>query len=417
MSDGQGNGLENHDGRSELPLSDLRVLDLTGSYAGPTATMLLADMGASVIKVEDPHGDDTRRWGPPFVNGASTWFLSANRNKRGICLDLKTPEGAEFLHQLLATSDVLITSFNPAKLDRLGLSPDAVTQRHPDLVYCLISGFGLDGPDSALSGYDLIAQARSGLMSVTGPSPDSPQRVSTALSDSVAGLVASFAIACAVYRQRRTGLGDVVDISLLDSALFLMAPRVAAFLAGAEEPRPCGATDSVLTPYQSFATKDRPIVVAAGNDLMWQRLCSVLGDDALGADPELASTEGRQRNRPKVINAIAEHLVRRPAADWLARFAKVGVPSSAIHTLTEVVHDPQLEYRESIIKADHPTAGPTEMVGPPWRLLSHPSRDIRLPAPGLGEHTDDVLAELSRDGLGRGLLHSNGEHPTPQPRD
>ncbi|MDQ2636085.1 MAG: CoA transferase, partial [Actinomycetota bacterium] len=158
-------------------------------------------------------------------------------------------------------------------------------------------------------------------------------------------------------------------------------------------------------------------VVAAGNDLMWQRLCSVLGDDELAANPELASTEGRQRNRSEVINAIAEHLRRRPAADWLARFAKVGVPSSAIHTLTEVVHDPQLEYRESIIKADHPIAGPTEMVGPPWRLLSHPSRDIGLPAPGLGEHTDDVLAELSRVTRRRDLPHPNGEHRNPRPRD
>ncbi|BBY83076.1 CoA transferase [Mycolicibacterium pulveris] len=397
MSVGQEKGLEDQSDDRNLPLSDVRVLDLTGSYAGPTATMLLADMGASVVKVEDPHGDDTRRWGPPFVNGASTWFLSANRNKRGVCLDLKTSEGAEALQRLLAASDVLITSFNPSKLDRLGLAPDEVTQRHPDLVYCLISGFGLDGPDSALSGYDLIAQARSGLMSVTGASPDSPQRVSTALSDSVAGLVASFAIACAVYHQRRTGHGDVVDISLLDSALFLMAPRVAAFLAGAEEPRPCGATDSVLTPYQSFATKDRPIVVAAGNDMMWRRLCSALGDDQLAADPELATTAGRQRNRPRVVATVAEHLRRRPATEWLARFAELGVPSSAIHTLTEVVNDPQLEYRESIIKADHPIAGPTEMVGPPWRLRSHPSRDIRLPAPGLGEHTGEVLAELNPD--------------------
>lgn len=387
---------------SSLPLSDVRVVDLTGSYAGPTATMLLADMGASVIKVEDPRGDDTRQWGPPFLNGQSTWFMSANRNKRSVCMDLKTADGRDFLERLLRDSDVLITSFNPAKLERLSLAPDALTARHPRLVYCLISGFGLEGPDAERPGYDLIAQARSGLMSVTGPSSDSPQRMSTALSDSVAGLIAAYSIAAAVHGQRRTGRGEVIDVSLLDAALFLMAPRIAAYLAGGEEPSPCGATDSVLTPYQSFATADRPIVVAAGNDLMWQRLCTALGDDALVADPELATTAGRQANRARVISAIAAHLRARPAAAWLALFAEHGIPSSEIRGLSEVVSDPQVEARETIVKADHPMAGPTEMVGPPWRLRSHPDRSVRLPAPGLGEHTGEVLAESG----------GSVEHPT-----
>lgn len=394
MPDGHGHHPVSGGEASELPLSDMHVLDLTGSYAGPTATMLLADMGASVIKVEEPRGDDTRQWGPPFLNGQSTWFLSANRNKRSVCIDLKTTDGAELLERLLGSSEVLITSFNPAKLAHLGLAPDSVAQRHPRLIYCLISGFGLDGPDAERPGYDLIAQARSGLMSVTGESAESPQRMSTALSDSVAGLIAAFTIAAAVHRQRRTGRGDVIDVSLLDSALFLMAPRIAAYLAGGDEPRPCGATDSVLTPYQSFATSDRPIVVAAGNDLMWQRLCLALGDDDLAADAELSTTEGRQRNRTRVIATIAEHLRGRPSAEWLARFADRGIPSSAIHGLAEVLRDPQVEARETIIKADHPIAGPTEVVGPPWRLSSHPDRSIRLPAPDLGEHTDEVRAEM-----------------------
>jgi crotonobetainyl-CoA:carnitine CoA-transferase CaiB-like acyl-CoA transferase len=378
---------------SSLPLSDVRVVDLTGSYAGPTATMLLADMGASVIKVEDPRGDDTRQWGPPFVNGQSTWFMSANRNKRSVCIDLKTADGLEFLERLIEDSDVLITSFNPAKLARLSLSPDTLTARHPGLVYCLISGFGLEGPDAERPGYDLIAQARSGLMSVTGASADSPQRMSTALSDSVAGLISAFSIVAAVHGQRRTGLGEVIDVSLLDSALFLMAPRIAAYLAGGEEPRPCGATDSVLTPYQSFATADRPIVVAAGNDLMWQRLCAALEDDVLAADAELATTAGRQGHRARVISAIADHLRHRGAAEWLGLFAERGIPASEIRGLAEVVNDPQVEARETIIKADHPIAGPTEMVGPPWRLRSQPDRAVRLPAPGLGEHTGEVRAE------------------------
>lgn len=393
MPDGRPEDPVNRTQEAVLPLSDVRVLDLTGSYAGPTATMLLADMGASVVKVEDPRGDDTRGWGPPFLNGQSTWFLSANRNKRSVCIDLKSPDGAEMLEQLIASSDVLVTSFNPSKLDRLGLAPDTVAERHPQLVYCLISGFGLQGPDAGQPGYDLIAQARSGMMSVTGESEDSPQRMSTALSDSVAGLIAAFSIVAALYKQRRTGQGDVIDVSLLDSAVFLMAPRIAAYLAGGEEPRPCGATDSVLTPYQSFATSDRPIVVAAGNDLMWQRLCSALGDVELGADPELNTTEGRQLNRARVIKTIAGHLQARPSADWLALFAERGIPSSAIHSLSEVVDDPQLKARETIITTDHPIAGPTEVVGPPWRLRSSRGRNIRLPAPDLGEHTEEIRLE------------------------
>lgn len=393
MPDGRENEPRDDVETSGLPLSDVRVVDLTGSYAGPTATMLLADMGASVIKVEDARGDDTRQWGPPFLNGESTWFMSANRNKRSVCIDLKSESGLEFLERLLGDADVLVTSFNPAKLARLSLDPDVVARRHPRLVYCLISGFGLEGPDAERPGYDLIAQARSGLMSVTGECADSPQRMSTALSDSVAGLIAAYSITAAVHGQRRTGRGEVIDVSLLDSALFLMAPRIAAFLAGGEEPTPCGATDSVLTPYQSFTTGDRPIVVAAGNDLMWQRLCAALEDDELAADPALSTTAGRQRNRARVIAAIAAHLRRRPAAEWLARFAEWGIPASTIRGLSEVVCDPQVEARETIIKADHPVAGPTEMVGPPWRLRSHPDRGIRLPAPGLGEHTDEVRAE------------------------
>jgi len=394
MPDGRAEDPVNGAEESDLPLSDVRVLDLTGSYAGPTATMLLADMGASVVKVEDPRGDDTRQWGPPFLNGQSTWFLSANRNKRSACIDLKSPDGAELLEQLIKSSDVLVTSLNPSKLARLGLTPDAIAQRHPRLVYCLISGFGLQGPHAGQPGYDLIAQARSGMMSVTGESEDSPQRMSTALSDSAAGLIAAFSIVTALHKQRRTGLGDVIDVSLLDSAVFLMAPRIAAYLAGGEEPRPCGATDSVLTPYQSFATSDRPIVVAAGNDLMWQRLCSALGDDELAADPELSTTEGRQLNRARVIKTIASHLRGRSSSEWLARFAERGIPSSAIHGLAEVVGDPQLKARETIITTDHPIAGPTEVVGPPWRLRSSPDRGIRLPAPDLGEHTDEIRQEM-----------------------
>ncbi len=221
----------------EGPLSGVRVVDVSTSYAGPTATMYLGDMGADVVKVERPEtGDDARLWGPPFVGneagGESAWFLSANRNKRSVCLDLSTQEGLAALMRLLGRADVFVENINPAKLEKRGLDPGALRERFPRLIYCALSGFGLDGPDRDRPGYDLIAQARSGLMSVTGAKGGTPQRVSTALSDVVAGMVAAFAVAAALVRQQSTGEGELVDVSLLDADLALMAPRVASFLAG-----------------------------------------------------------------------------------------------------------------------------------------------------------------------------------------
>jgi crotonobetainyl-CoA:carnitine CoA-transferase CaiB-like acyl-CoA transferase len=253
------------DPTAQHPLHGTTIVDMTTSYAGPTATMLLADMGARVVKVERPRiGDDSRHWGPPFVAGESAWFLSANRNKRSVCVNVSHPSGREVLDKLLVSADVFVQSMNPSKLTVLGIDPDAVRDRHPHLVYCALSGFGLSGPDRERPGYDLIAQARSGLMSVTGEAGRMPQRVSTALSDVVTGMVAALAIAAALRRKALTGEGTVIDVSLLDVDLALMAPRIASYLAGEPEPRPTGATDSVLAVYQSFNASDRPFVVAVG---------------------------------------------------------------------------------------------------------------------------------------------------------
>ncbi len=373
------------------PLSGLRVIDMTTSYAGPTASMYLADLGADVVKIERPGtGDDARTWGPPFVEGASAWFASANRNKRSLALDVASPAGRDVLERLLATADVFIQNVLPSKLERLGIAPDAVLERHPHLIYCAMSGFGIDGPARDQPGYDLAAQARSGLMSVTGAKGGSPQRVSTALSDIVTGMCAALAVSAAVVRQRADGVGEVIDVSLLDSDLALMAPRIAAFLAGDPEPAPSGGTDSVLAVYQTFPTADRDIVVAIGNDGMWRRFCTTIGLDHLAEDPGLATNDGRRRDRARITAEIADVLATRPAADWTGLLATAGVPSSLVQSLGEVVTDPQVVDRGSIL----PVPGPSGLNGvrSPFRLRSiHRPRNERFP--DLGADSAEVLAE------------------------
>ncbi len=375
------------------PLTGLRVLDLTTSYAGPTASMYLADLGADVVKIERPRvGDDARSWGPPFVDGASAWFASANRNKRSLALDIGSEAGRALLHRLIGASDVFLQNVNPSKLGRLGIDPDALLARHPRLIYCAISGFGLDGPARDQPGYDLAAQARSGLMSVTGAKGGSPQRVSTALSDIVTGMCAALAVSAAVVRQRADGVGEVIDVSLLDSDLALMAPRIAAYLAGDVEPAPSGGSDSVLAVYQTFPTADRDIIIAIGNDSMWQRFCATLGLNDLSADADLATNVGRREQRERITTAIAARLTARPATEWLRALGQSGVPCSVVQSLSEVVRDPQVIDRESILAVPGETAG-LNGVRSPFRLRTIPvPRNERFPE--LGADTRDVLAEL-----------------------
>jgi crotonobetainyl-CoA:carnitine CoA-transferase CaiB-like acyl-CoA transferase len=376
-----------------LPLAGVRVIDISTSYAGPTASMYLGDMGADVVKVERPGtGDDARLWGPPFIGEEAAWFLSANRNKRSVCINLSLPAGRELLLRLLDEAEVFIENLNPAKLGQLGLDPEEVRGPRPGLIYCAISGFGLDGPDHGRPGYDLIAQARSGLMSVTGAAGAMPQRVSTALSDVVTGMLAAFTISAALFRRVHTGAGELIDLSLLESDLALMAPRIAAFQAGDPEPKPSGGSDSVLAVYQPFATADAPIVLAVGNDRMWQRCCDVLGLAELAADEQLATNAGRRERRAEIVAAVAERLAEAPAAEWLARFAAAGVPCQPVNFLSQVVSDPQVLSRGAIAEHEHPTAGLYSAVQAPWRLGSS-GRGAAQPPPVLGAHTAEVLAE------------------------
>jgi crotonobetainyl-CoA:carnitine CoA-transferase CaiB-like acyl-CoA transferase len=379
------------------PLHGVRVVDISSSYAAPTASMYLADMGADVIKIEPLRGDDARGWGPPFINGEAAWFLSVNRNKRSMCLDISDEQGREVLFQLLETADVFLENIVPSKLERHGLGLAGLAERFPRLVICAFSGFGLDGPDASLPGYDLIAQARSGLMSVTG-TDGVPQRVSTALSDVAAGTVAAFAIAAALVRQQLTGVGEVVDVSLLEADLALMSPRIASFLAGEPEPKPCAGADSVVAIYQSMRTKDRSIVVALGNDNHWRRACLALGLEHLAEREELDTNAGRRAHRQEVVGVFQERLVEMPSAHVLKILQDVGVPCAPINFLSEVVSDPQVVARGAIVDYEHPVAGAFRAVGAPWRLASDPTdRRARIPAPLRGEHGREILTEAGLD--------------------
>ncbi len=355
--------------------------------------MYLAALGATVIKVERPGtGDDTRAWGPPFVDGVSAWFASANRNKRSLVVDLRMQEGRDVLQRLIQHADVFLHNTNPAKLSRLAIDPESVRAKNRKLIYCALSGFGLDGPDSDLPGYDLVAQARSGLMSVTGEKGRSPQRVSTALSDIVTGMAAAVAVNASLVRRFRDGEGEVIDVSLLDTDLALMAPRIASFHAGEPEPAPSGGTDSVLAVYQGFDTADRRIVLAIGNDAMWRRFCAVAGLDDLADDPALADNEGRRKHRERITSRISEALATRTAAEWLKVFAEASVPASLVQTLSEVVEDRQVVARETLLPVPG-TDGALVTVRSPFRLGSQPT-PRNEPPPALAAHTGQILAEV-----------------------
>ncbi|SDG82461.1 Crotonobetainyl-CoA:carnitine CoA-transferase CaiB [Microbacterium pygmaeum] len=397
------------------PLSGLRVVDLTTSYAGPTASMYLADLGADVIKVERPLvGDDARTWGPPFIDGQSPWFASANRNKRSLVLDLRTDDGLTALRELIATADVFMQNLNPTKLKRLGVDPGRMRAENPRLIYCAMSGFGLSGPSNMLPGYDLAAQARSGLMSVTGSMGGSPQRVSTALSDIVTGMCAALAISAAVVRQRGEGAGEVIDVSLLDSDLALMAPRIASYLAGEAEPAPSGGTDSVLAVYQSFPTADRDIIIAIGNDAMWVRFCTALGLDDLAVDARLSTNAGRREHRLRIIAAVTERLSTQKSATWLACLNAANVPVSCVQSLSEVVADEQVIARGAILPV--PDAEGLFTVHSPFRFASitQPRNDG---VAALGEHTREVLEEigLAADRVDRLVAAGDPAAAAPEP--
>jgi formyl-CoA transferase len=376
------------------PLTGLRVLDLTRALAGPFCSMMLGDMGADIVKVEQPGvGDNSRAWGPPFLGGESSYFLSVNRNKRSIAINLREPGGADVLRRLVAQSDVLLENFVPGTLDRLGFGYNACRALRQDLIYCSISGFGQVGPDRERSAYDQIAQGLGGVMSVTGEIGGTPTRVGIAIADIMAGMFAGYAVLSALYHRERTGEGQMIDTSLLDGQLAMMTYQAARFLATGEVPGSSGNHHPTIVPYGVYKAADGYLNIAVGTEDLWRRFCTALKIEHLRSDPRFATNPQRQANRD-ALNALLEPVfVAHSAAEIDALMQEYGVPCGAVLDLQGVFANPQVAAINAVRTVQHPTAGEISFVGPPYRLSATPA-EVRLPPPTLGQHTNEILREL-----------------------
>jgi crotonobetainyl-CoA:carnitine CoA-transferase CaiB-like acyl-CoA transferase len=389
-------------------LTGLTVLDLTRVLSGPFATMTLADLGADVVKIEQPGtGDDTRQWGPPFQGDEAAYFLSVNRNKRSLAVDLKLTDGLALVRDLARRADVVVENFRPGTAARLGLGYDDLSADNPGLVYASISGYGQTGPDSHRAGYDAIAQARSGIMSVTGEADGPPVRVGVSSADLVAGMWAVIGILAALRERDRSGQGQWVDISLLDGSVSWLTYVAAGYFATGTRPPRYGSAHPTIAPYQGFATKDGELMLAVGNDAIWRRFAPAAGLDDLVDDPRFATNPLRVSHRDELLPLVADAMASRTSAQWVEVLDAAEVPVGPIQTVDEVVTDPQVLARGMVGEVEHPTAGTLRTIGCPVRLTATPPQ-VRTAPPLLGQHTDDVLAELGVDAERLTALRASG---------
>ena len=380
-----------------LPLAGVKVMDLTQIMAGPYCTMMLADMGADVLKVEKPNGgDDTRRMGPPFIEGESAAFLGINRNKRSIVIDLRSDDGREIARRMARASDVLVQNFRPGALERMGLGYEQVREINPAIVYCTISGFGVTGPYARRGGFDLVAQGMSGLMSVTGHPGGPPTKVGVPVTDLNAGSFAAIGILTAYINRLRTGKGQHVDTSLLEGGVAYTFWESAIYFATGQSPAPKGSAHQLNAPYQAFRTADGHVNIGAANQATWERLCAAIGRDDLLADARFAEPRLRMDNLDALVATLQDTFVQRTSDEWLADLDAAGVPAGPIYDIEAVYADPQVRAREMRVETEHPIAGRVSGIGIPVKLSETPGT-VRRPAPTLGQHTDEALRELGYD--------------------
>ena len=372
----------------KLPLEGVRVLDLSRVLAGPYATMVLGDLGADVLKVEHPErGDDTRHWGPPFAGGESAYFLSINRNKRSIGVDLKDPDGLERVKTLAAGADVVIENWRRGALEKLGLGYEALREENPDLIYCSITGFG-PGPDQDRPGYDFLVQARGGVMGITGQPGGEPTKVGVAISDIVCGLFASNAILGALYLRSATGEGTRIEVPLFESTLGWLANRGQEYLISGEDTGLIGNAHPSIVPYQTFHASDKPIVVAVGNNTQFANLCRAIGRPELAEDERYATNPDRVSNREALISELQKEFGKRTADEWAEEIRAAGVPSGPVNTLADVFADEHVLGSGMLQGLDHPSAGHLEMLASPI-LIDGERLSIRRPPPTLGQHIEE----------------------------
>jgi crotonobetainyl-CoA:carnitine CoA-transferase CaiB-like acyl-CoA transferase len=375
------------------PLAGIRVLDLTRALSGPFATMILGDLGADVIKLEDTwHGDDTRRWGPPFQGDDASYFLSINRNKRGLSVNLKDPQGRQVAQRLALATDIMLENFRPGTAARLGLGYQELSERNPRLIYASISGYGQTGPSAPLPGYDAVAQALSGMMSVTGEADGEPVRSGTSLADVGAGMYAVIGILAALHARESTGRGQQVDIALLDGQLSWLTYVAGKYFATGVTPGRFGSAHESVAPYQVFPTADEPLMVAVGSDGLWRRFTAATGLDELTDDPRYATNPARVSHRDTLVPAVTKALAARGCVEWADLLNAAGVPAGPVNTVPAALEQPQVAAREMVVEVEHPVAGTLKMLGSPLKLSGQPV-SFRRPPPTLGQHTDQVLAE------------------------
>ena len=375
------------------PLDGIKVVDLSRILAGPYCSMILADMGAEVVKIENPDGgDDTRAWGPPFLEGESTYFLSINRNKKSLTLNLKDPRGKDVLRRLIAQGDVLLENFRPGALERLGFGYEAVKVLNSRMVYCSVSGFGQTGPDAQRPGYDLIAQGESGLMSITGYAEGPPLKVGTSIADIFAGTLAAQGILLALFARERTGRGQLVDVALLDGMLSVLTYQAGSYFATGNSPGRRGNQHPSITPYEAYEAKDGHLNIGVANNSLYDKFCKVLGREDLIADPRFRGDADRVTNRAALQAILAPIIKTRTVREWLAAFDAAGIPAGAIRSVGEALSAAQALAREMVTEVVHPKIGPMKVTGIPVKLSDTPGA-VETPPPLLGQHTDEVLRE------------------------
>jgi formyl-CoA transferase len=373
------------------PLHGVRVLDLTRVVAGPYCSMFLGDLGAEVVKVEQPGvGDDTRGWGPPFTGGESAYFLCINRNKQSLTLDLKSKRAIEILRALAKKADVIIENFRPGTMERLGLGEKDMRKTNPRLIYASLTGFGADGPMSDWPGYDLIVQAWGGLMSITGTPDGEPVKVGVAIIDLVAGLMLGKAIAAALYAREKTGVGQRIDTSLLEAEVASLINVGSNYLIGGKVPTRWGNAHPNIVPYQHFKTADGYLVIGVASETIWKRFCGAVGRGDLTEDPRFTSNAKRVEHRTELIAILSELFVERDNESWFQLLTQAEVPCAPVQTIDQVFQDPQVLQRSMLMEVEHPTAGKVRMAGIPVKFSETPAA-VRKPPPLLGQHNEEVL--------------------------
>jgi len=376
-----------------LALDDLVVLDLSHALAGPFASTMLGDYGAEIVKIEPFDGEISRSWGPPFYAGESAYFVNLNRNKKSVALDLKHPEGRRTFLRLAERADVVLENMRVGTVAKLGIDYDAVRDVQPRIIYCSISGFGQNGPYRDRAALDLIVQAESGMISVTGDPGSHGVRAGVSIADLTAGLYAAFGIMTALHARQKTGRGQFLDVSMLEGQLGILSGMIGAYFADGIVPQPLGTAYGMLLPYQTFRTRTRDIAIGVGSDKLWKTFCPLIGLPDLTDDPRYATNAKRNTNRQSLIAALQDAFLTKTYEEWETILLPAGIPMGAINRINHVVEHPQVAARRTLVECEHPVAGRIKMVGPPVRMSETPGA-VRRPAPLVGEHTESVLREM-----------------------